>query len=182
MTFRKKEVEPWQVYLQWFVPSQIKERLLAKKWQNVDICSIQVIRTWMFIRSFSTLHVHKTFHIFKKGSEGGRKGREDPRRKCGWGSRSCWVSIEEIRCVYWKVLWKQTEGITRTMAHTFQLPLFMCFSTDVGPLSSGCSQPIEETGQQPHNTTQAMEEGLARPQSSELDLKLWPGCDICPSY
>lgn len=31
----------------------------------------------MFIRSFSTLHVHKTFHIFKKGSEGGRKGRGD---------------------------------------------------------------------------------------------------------
>lgn len=66
------------------------------------------------------------------------------------------------------------------MAHTFQLPplssygrlLFMCLSTDVGPLSSGCSQPIEETGQQPRNTTQAMEEGLAGPQSSELDLKL----------
>lgn len=39
-------------------------------------------------------------------------------------------------------------------------------------LSSGCSQPIEETGQQPRNTAQAMEEGLAGPQSSELDLKL----------
>ena len=50
--------------------------------------------------------------------------------------------------------------------------LFMCFSTDVGPMSSGCSQSIEETGQQPCNTTQAMEEGPAGPQSSELDLKL----------
>lgn len=74
----------------------------------------------------------------------------------------------------------KTEGITRTMAHTFQLPtlssygrlLFMCFSTDVGPLSSGCSQPIEETGQQLRKTTQAMEEGPSGPQSSELDLKL----------
>lgn len=65
------------------------------------------------------------------------------------------------------------------MTHTFQLPplssygrlLFMCFSADVGPLSSG-SQPIEETGQQLRKTTQGMEEGPAGPQSSELDLKL----------
>lgn len=47
----------------------------------------------------------------------------------------------------------------------------MCFSADVGPLSSG-SQPIEETGQQLRKTTQGMEEGPAGPQSSELDLKL----------
>lgn len=59
------------------------KRLLAKKWQNADICSIQVIRTWMFIRWFFTLHVHKTVHILKKGSERGRKERE--RRKTWLG-------------------------------------------------------------------------------------------------
>jgi len=83
----------------------------------------------------------------------------------------------------------KTEGITRTMTHTFQLPplssygrlLFMCFSADVGPLSSG-SQPIEETGQQLRKTTQGMEEGPAGPQSSALDLKLGPGGNSCPSY
>ena len=59
------------------------KRLLAKKWQNADICSIQVIRTWMFIRWFFTLHVHKTVHILKKGSVRGRKERE--RRKTWLG-------------------------------------------------------------------------------------------------
>lgn len=83
------------------------------------------------------------------------KGREGPRRNCDLGSRSRWVLVvrgkkacslkkfdESKQKVYqglWPILFKCPSLSSYSRLH------FMCDSTNVEPLSSGCSQPIEET-------------------------------------